>query len=294
MEIQSTLTIFIGLIVFAYLFLYISGRYYLKESFQSEGAGGILEPQTSTPCKGGRRVIMEEEVAAPYATNIINGVDDYEVNLVFKNEGDKALSQQQINQLTAQYPLDWSGLPPNSSRFQAGVEAMREAFQNQPAQPRGVDPYKEISGESLTPPDTSAIEMEERKILQLYKPPTRGDLKTYDIDDAEALIQKIYDAKGEIPDVLKRDNNVYEIVGVRKKDEKIVYEDEESPATQAPVAKAGEATITVPPTAVDVAAGLDPFYEPGQQTRSGRWNYNVWSPGLERMFAPTYPQAKWY
>jgi hypothetical protein len=294
MGFQNPLFLLIGTLVVAYILLYFRNLRPIKETFQ-EPVGGQLEPQENTPCRGGSRVIMEQEIAAPYAKAVINGLDDYEVNLVFANEGEKALSQQQINRLTAQYPLDWSTLPPNSARFQKGVEALQEAYENPPPQPKGQDPYSEISGQSLTPPDTSAIEMEERKILQLYKPEKRENAPTtYDIDDAEAMIRKIYDAKGEVPDVLRKGEQVYEIVGVRKKDEKIVFEDEEAPTGKTAVASAGEATITVPPTAVDVSVGLDPFYEPGQQTRTGRWNYNMWTPGLERMFAPTYPQAKWY
>jgi hypothetical protein len=293
MGFRNPLFVFIGLFVLAYLVFFFTMKH-TNESFQ-QPVGGILEPQVSTPCRGGSRVIMEQEIAAPYAKAVINGLDDYEYNLVFANEGEKALSQQQINRLTAQYPLDWSNLPPNSARFQAGAEALREAYENPPPQPKGIDPYREISGESLNPPDTTALEMEERKILQLYKPKNRdSEPTTYDIDDAEALIRKIYEARGEIPDILKKNEKVYEIIGVRKKDEKIVFEDEESPVSKTAVASAGEATITVPPTAVDVSVGLDPFYEPGTQTRTGRWNYNVWTPGLERMFAPTYPQAKWY
>jgi hypothetical protein len=114
------------------------------------------------------------------------------------------------------------------------------------------------------------------------------------LDDAQALIKRIYDAKGLVPEVKKKDGNIYEVIGTRRKDEKIVYEDENPPAQQAPVAEAGEGTITVPATAVDVAAGLDPFFTPGASTHIDRWDYTKFTPGLERMFAPTYPTVEWY
>jgi len=107
------------------------------------------------------------------------------------------------------------------------------------------------------------------------------------------IIKKIYDAKGMVPTVVKKPNNVFEVIGVRKKDEKIVYEDEEAPVSAGAMAVAGEATITVPPTAADIAVGLDPFYSPNEASRAGRWDYTKWTPGLERSFAPTFAQKNW-
>jgi hypothetical protein len=191
--------------------------------------------------------------------------------------------------------MDWSVQPPSSVHFQAGKKRLEESFVNAPAPgPKGENPYKEISGDNMTPPDTSIQEMEERKLLQTYKPKNVGDLNTYNLEDAQELIHKIYDAKGLIPDVRHKDGNVYEIVGTRRKDEKIVYEDEEAPAQQAPVQSAGEATITVPPVAADVSVGLDPFFTPSASTKLDRWDYTKFTPGLERMFAPTYPTVEWF
>jgi hypothetical protein len=215
------------------------------------------------------------------------------------------MTRKEINRLTGQYPLDWSVQPPNSAVFQKGVAELRqrqdvasrnalaEGFQDT-AKPITLNPYKEIDGSSLTPPDTSATEMEERKILQTYKPQKLDSLTTYDLDDAKTLIRKIYDAKGLIPTIVQKPDNVFEVVGTRKKDEKIVYEDEEAPAQKEAVQQAGEATITVPPTAMDVAVGLDPFYTPTPSMRTNRWDYTKFTPGLERTFAPTFATENWF
>ena len=258
-------------------------------------------PFVFTPTK----VVMDQRVEAPYIQNPIYSIDDYEYNLIFQNEGDKELSKHEINRLTAQYPLDWSNQPPNSAVFQKGVAELRqrqdvasrnalaEGFQDT-AKPITLNPYREMEGESLTPPDTTATEMEERKILQTYKPQKADSLTTYDLDDAKTLISKIYDAKGLIPTIVQKPDNVFEVVGTRRKDEKIVYEDEEAPAKKEPVMEAGEATITVPPTAMDIAVGLDPFYTPQPSNRMNRWDYTKFSPGLERTFAPTFATENWY
>jgi hypothetical protein len=58
--------------------------------------------------------------------------------------------------------------------------------------------------------------------------------------------------------------------------------------------KRGEEVIEVPYTASDIAAGLDPFFQPRNSTRDGKFDYYKWTPGLERMFAPTYPIKEWY
>ena len=82
-------------------------------------------------------------------------------------------------------------------------------------------------------------------------------------------------------------------MGTRRKDEKIVYEDEEAAAQQAPQMAAGEGVITVPVTAMDTAAGLDPFYSTSGSTHMNRWDYQKFTPGLERMFAPSKPLQNW-
>lgn len=322
------LILLLTLIVVGYLYLYINGRYYLREPFtenakampegllklgngeSTANAGKVKNEQGSfevitgppintgalrKPCAKGP-VFMDDgqRMEAPYVRKAILDVDDYEYNLIFQNEGDRELTKALQNKLQSQYPMDWSTQPPSSALFQAGENALKESFKDSPAQPSGENPYKDISAEAFTPPDTSIQEMEERKILQTYKPASTNELTSYNLEDARDLIRRIYDAKGLIPDVRVKEDNVYEIIGTRKKDEKVVYEDENPPAQQAPVAAAGEGTITVPPVAAEVAAGLDPFFSPSPSTHIGRWDYQKFTPGLERMFAPTYPTVEWY
>lgn len=286
---DSTLLLFTIVILFGYVFLYISGKMYIPEGFSSSNP--INMGELRKPCRS--TVLMEQQMENPWVKRSIMDVDDYEYNLVFQQEGDREMTKALQNKLQSQYPLDWSTQPPSSVHFQTGLKRLQESFQDIPAQPKGMNPYKEISGDALTPPDTSAAEMEERKILQMYRPAKTTELSSYSLEDAQDLIKKIYDAKGLIPDVRHKENNVYEIVGTRRKNEEVVYEDENPPAQQEPVAAAGEGTITVPPTAVDVAAGLDPFFSPAAGTKIGRWDYTKFTPGLERMFAPTYPTADW-
>ena len=316
----------VGVLIVAYVYLYISSRQYLKQSFADYSLpaswGDVLRifwlDQKNTKknpsvndASGGRILQYNErprrttnvevnQAVAPYTTSQIMNVDDYEYSMVFENESDRELSTGLRNKLMSQYPMDWSTQPPSSSQFQQG---QREMFENAPAdkvvEPDGAtNPYTAISDESMKPPDTLAMEQEERKIIQTYQPKHVGDLTTYNVEDAMELIRKIYDKKGEIPQVIKKNDNVYEIIGTRKKDAKVVYEetDGDAPATADPSPVAGENVTIVPQAAVDKNSAIDPFYEPdpNSNTRTGRWSYRQWTPGLERMFAPTESRADWH
>jgi hypothetical protein len=292
-----------GFILLAYLCLYIGGRNYLRENFQNAGAGGSsveqiypspmpVMPKASSDVGTGR-VLMEYNTLDPVAKGAIQKLDDYEYDLVYQNESDRALSQALKNKLMSQRPMDWAGLPESSAQFQAGL---RESFEN--ATPTVSDNpkiFKVISGEHMVPPDIKSVEMEERKVLQTYKAPTAVELSKYSVEEEPTeMIRKLYETRGLIPSVIhKEGTNVYEVVGVRKKDEKVVYEDEEAPASIAPVPRMGEASIQVPPTAYDTAAAVDPYYNTMSKTRIGKWDYQAWTPGLERMFAPTNSTQSW-
>lgn len=298
-----------GLALIGYVFFYIGGRQYLREYFQGDVVGSDvlagsasptiaeLSPPPPPTAKRDPTVLMEYP-NKPYTTESIQNLDTYDYNFVYENESDRGMSQALRNKLMSQRPMDWSGQPPSSAQFQAGL---REYFQNEQAPPATSptvgSPYEPLDGERMNPKDALAEEEKERAGLQSYEPKQPDAMTTYDVDDAMQLIEKIYDAKGEIPTVYHEEGSpVYEITGVRRKDEKIVYEDEEAPAASGPVRGAGEATIDVPMAAMDTAAGKDPYYDPtmGGKSRIGKWDYTGWTPGLERMFAPTEPRQDWY
>lgn len=316
MDGQRLFAILFLVILFAYFFLYFTGRHYLrKEGFQAAsgpgsaaGAGSKTadeaDPASPPPLpafldpvakkREESRVLMERTDLDPVANTPIQSVDDYEYSLVFQNESDREVSKALRTKLMSQRPMDWAGLPPSSSEFQAGL---RESFANASSTvPDQAQPFRNIDGSSMIPPDTTSIEMEERKVLQTYKPPSAQELLKYDpeLQTPEELIQQLYDVRGLVPTVAhKEGTNVYEVIGVRRKNEKIVYEDEEAPA-----AEEGSA-VEVPAAVDDVAASTDPYYNKvatagGQGSRMGRWNYQAWTPGLERMFAPSDETQNWF
>ena len=244
-------------------------------------------------------VFDEQTNPPPYSLDPINSVDDYEYNLVFKGEGDRAMTKATRDVLMSAYPKDWTTHPPSSELFQQGLAAYKEGFANSP--PQKGNPYKEVDGSNMTPPDSKAAEDAERDILATYVPKKPGELTTYDLDDAEEIVKRIYTAKGLVAYTKRGEGNVVTVMSTSKIDEPVVYEDEYSePSKGAPTGKdavkeAGEG-IDVPVNIVNLGP-QDPFFTPVSQegrTRSDKWDFTSWTPGLERMFAPTEPQTKWY
>ena len=157
--------------------------------------------------------------------------------------------------------------------------------------------YNEIDGSDMTPPDTDAMESEEKKILQTYKPECSKGLLQYSVDDVKGLVDRVYGKRGLVPVIekSKQGENIWEITEVKEKHPHIVWEDDLERETQRQrMEKRGEEVIEVPYTASDVAAGLDPFFQARNSVRDGKFDYYQWTPGLERMFAPTYPIKAWF
>lgn len=255
----------------------------------------LNENQKARDTKETKVLFLEDNIQKPYTQTPIQNVDDYEYSMIFKNEGDRAMTKKTRDFLMSQYPKDWSVQPPSSDLFQQGLQAYNEGFEDTPRPP--TKRYDSINGTAMAPPDQAAQERREQEILNTYVPKDPQSLTTYSADDAQALIEKIYTAKGLKATYKQTGDNQFQIISTTPLDKVITYEDDpaaplESPTSKGPVAAAGEETIVVPD--IHPTGGLDPFYTPGEQTRDGRWNYTQFTPGLERMFAPTEPMSKWY
>jgi hypothetical protein len=285
----SNLMIIFLLLVFAYFVLYFGGRKYL-ERFESKR----FNPDGSPKEEQNMMVYPPEK---PYLMNPIDDLDDYEMSVVFQNQGSKEASKKQISDAMTRYPMDWSNQPPDSQYFQDNQAKFEQQVAEDAKKLPATSYYKEIDGSNMTPPDTAAMDEEEKKILQTYVPEKSKGLLQYSVDDVKDLVDKIYGKKGLIPVIekSKQAQNTWEIVELKEKDPHIVWEDDlERETERQRMEKRGEEVIEVPYTATDVAAGLDPFFQARNSTRDGKFDYYKWTPGLERMFAPTYPIKAWF
>jgi hypothetical protein len=158
---------------------------------------------------------------------------------------------------------------------------------------KGDNNYSAIDGSKFEMIDQDKLEAEERKILQTFQPTRSGsEIGSYNPDDVAELLDSYYSKQGKQASYYKREDGTYEVFEVTDLEPEIVYEDGE----QQPDRADGDMTnqIDVPGGVTRYAATLDPFYEPRQTTRPNRSDYTAWTPGLERMFAPTEPKESWY
>ena len=282
----------------AYVVLYVLGRYYLLEPFESGETERARKMAAlhAAPSIYNTTGIREDLVGdLPYATNPIMRLDDYEYSMIFQSEGNRDAQRRSISDAMSRYPSDWCALPPSAALFQTSQEGFTNAVaRDQAAAPADVSEFDSISGTAEQPPDMDAIEEEEKKLLAMYKPEDTKDLIHYSLKDAKHLVKKMYEKWGLVADVQKskQGENVFEIVEVTPKNPVIVWEDDPiSPQDRETIR--GENRINVPITVNDMSAGLDPFYEPNSSTRLGKNDYTKWTPGLERQFAPTYTGNGW-
>lgn len=278
---------FILLALIGYSILYLSSRKYLERFQGSEKVNGS---------SGSYRKISPPE--KPYMKEPINSLDEYELSAVFQQQGSKEASKQQLDQAMARYPMDWAVQGQGSQHYQENEELYKKSDEARRASQ--VDGYLSSDPMEMKLPDSALQEEEERKILQTYKPEKSSNLLNYSVDDVKTLVEKLYDKKGLIPELVKskQGHNVWEVIEVKEKNPKIIWEDD--PAALAQMGERDkmiarrEEVIDVPYTVSDLSAGLDPFYAKGQPVKDGRFNYHQWTPGLERMFAPTHPIKDWY
>jgi len=274
------------LFILGYIVLYAGGRKYL-EAFESNDKrfSGDGTPNT--------KAMSIPEM--PYTMKPINKLDEYEISDVYNNRGSKEASKKQISDAMTRYPMDWPSRGPDSQTFQEEQAKFTNDMKN--ASAPATNFYREVDGSDMKLPDTYEIDDEERKILQTYKPESSKGLLHYSVDDVKGLLHKLYDKKGLIPVVKKskQGENIWEIVEVKEKNPKIVWEDEVAQNAEREIMEQrGEEVIQVPYTTSDLSAGLDPFFQKRNSVRDGKYDYTQWTPGLERMFAPTYPLKSWF
>lgn len=283
------LSVLFVLSLLTYAIVYINGRKYL-DGFEDNRFRADGSPNTELPP-------MNSIPEMPYKVTPIDDLFAYDGADVYQNRGSKEASKKQISDAMTRYPMDWPARGPDSQVFQEEQSQFEEQVKNTMKQPAATNFYKEVDGSNMQLPDTYEIDDEERKILQTYQPESSKGLLEYSVDDVTGLLHKIYDRKGLIPVVKKskQGENVWEIVEVKEKNPKIVWEDEvQADAQRAIMEQRGEEVIEVPYTTSDISAGLDPFFQARNSVRDGKFDYTSWTPGLERMFAPTYPLKSWF
>lgn len=275
---MENLYIILLLILIGYFALYFGGRKYLETFKGLEGRLEGLEGKEESE----NYQDLKPEMQYPSGLN----KDTYELSQIFNNQGSKTASKKQISDAMTRYPLDWSVQGPNSQTFQENQAKYEKESKNR------VDPEPFINQPAdMLLPDAATLEEEEQKILKTYKPESSKGLLHYSMHDVTHLLKKIYDKKGLIPVIekSKQGENIWEIVEVKEKNPKIVWEDD---GIRDKMTQRGEDVIGVPYTVSDIAAGMDPFMHTRNRVRAGRHEIKE-NTELGRMFQTTQPVPQW-
>jgi hypothetical protein len=233
----------------------------------------------------------------------INKLDDYEYSRVFQSEDQRRnkLTSEEKNKLLRSRVLDWANLPFNSEdRSEKEDEFVAGRMESGMREPKSGVFFTSAEGESVMPPDVEAAKLREQKLLATYKP---TEISTHVIDnETEAvanLVMKQYasDPNWE-PVVTKTGENKWEVTELRPKPRKERYEDGTTINTT--LVEGSPLTMPAPSISIDDRNRDDPYFAKDgvvDTDNSRFWNYNdfkKWTPGLERMFAPTADTKAWY
>jgi hypothetical protein len=263
-------------VAFAYIVLYLRGRYYLREGYENDTSKVVLDTSLDTK---------------PYITNE-DKYGDFEGDFIYNNEGGPDPTRDAINTAKRRFPFDWAQLPPSSSKFQE----QQSMFVKDPttnASPYSADTFDTIEAKKILPPDEYQDDA-----LKAYQAKSTNDLKVVDAQSVNALINDIYGQKGLIAKVAKKANNVYEVYETMEKNPKIIYEDDlvQQSSIQSnalnPLTDASEQTMIVPNAVTDITVGLAP-YGAGESVGMRRRAYDDYNPNLETIFGKKMQMQQW-
>lgn len=279
--------------------------------------GGQAAAAKETALVGLNRKVLDTGVEGEqtYAKTPIDDVNDYkrfqfDVDNIYELESQKRneLSTKAIVDLTNERIYDWPNLPFNSQTRADKEESfitnrLDDAFR----EPKSGIFFRNVSGENMIPPDLVAQDEAEKDALKTYAAPTvKTDLmakEEKEIYDVGELVKKMYSNDKNWEPVVERvggvDENTWKVSELRPKPGKKEYYENSEPLTLGEAQKRG---LIVPPNPrLEITSSTtDPYF-----TKTGVadpdndrvWKYDdfsKWTPGLERMFAPTYQTLNWY
>lgn len=266
------------------------------------GIGTGTEDKDGIMNQSATRSVMDDRDSSmsPYSTSPINKLDDYEADFIYENErGSRtsAMSKAAINQLTEKYKFDWSQLP-----FSSEPKAIKEdnflanRLEDVYKEPSSGTFFRNVNGDGMTPPNVDEREMKERSILNTYKPPqtTKENQSESELSTVGKLIKRLFASdKDYIPVVEKTGPNKYEVTEYIPKHEQQIQEDHTTLETAV-------ADGLIPNVQIFDSNRTDPYFSKtgvADKDNNRFWRYQdfqKWTPGLERMFAPTFDQKDWY
>ena len=269
------------------------------------GFGNNNESPEASQQQGTTREIFDQsttEYGSTSAKTPIDKLDDYEYTRVFKTESPlrNGLTPETKNDMLAKRVLDWAGLPFNSQvRADKEDEFVAGRMESGFTDPASGVFFKSIDNPQITTPNEEAAKMRERALLAQYQP---TDVSTHIIDsDTAAVAKLVHDQYAGDPNyepvVSRVDENNWEIRELRPKSRKEKWEDAQTVSLAA--AESSQQVLPTPSLSIRDRLQDDPYFDKAGVTDKDNdriWKYsdfNKWTPGLERLFAPTFSQKDW-
>jgi hypothetical protein len=256
----------------------------------------------NSPAKG---VEVSTEDEQTYALTPIKKLDDYEYSRVFQveKESRNELERTTVNALTSQRQFDWSQLPFNSEHRATNEQSMSGRRLVEGFTPTVTEPFfQAIAGDSMAPQDLQELDEREQAILQQYAPKNTENLMEHDTDDVQALVKKLYESDPDWDPVVEKVSSgefqVTKLIPKRKKDDG-QFADERVPTVTEAIESGMTAGKPKIQPKMEISGKQDPYFDKTgvldyEGDRFYRYdNFAKWTPGLERMFAPTLDQNDW-
>jgi len=259
--------------------------------------GNLKEP-ISEQNTFGNVFTKQVEGEQTYAKTPINKMDDYEYTRIFQNENSPRgeLSKTTVNSLTAKNQFDWAKLPFNSeTRTAAENEFVTGRMDNATRDPKSGVFFNNLEGANILPPD-STLDSKEKNNLESFKEESAEHLLQHDSDDVAEMVKKMYENDPNWEPVVERiGTNEYRVSELRPKPRKEQYADSHEDMT----IERAKADGIISPTVEVESNSTDPYFDKRgvldySNDRFHEYNdFRKWTPGLERMFAPTLDTTNW-
>jgi len=269
------------------------------------GFGNNHESPEASQQQGATREVLNQsadEYGSTSAKTPIQKLDDYEYTRIFKTESQlrNGLTPETKNDLLAKHVLDWPRLPFNSqTRADKEDEFVTGRMESGFTDPASGVFFKSIENPQIVSPAEEAAKMRERALLAQYQP---TDVSSHIIDsDTAAVAKLVHDEYAGDPNwepvVARVDENKWEVKELRPKSRKEQWEDAQTISLAA--AESSQQVLPAPSLSIRDRLQDDPYFDKAGVTDKDNdriWKYsdfNKWTPGLERMFAPTFSQKDW-
>jgi hypothetical protein len=226
-------------------------------------------------------------------------MDDYEYSRVFQSESSPRteIAHTTINSLMAKNQFDWSQLPFNSQkRADEETEFVAGRLDNAFRDPKTGVFFRNMEGFEVNPPDLDAHDSAEKAKLEGFTGKPAEALTEHTVEDVASLIKKMYADDPDWEPVVERvSESEYRVVELRPKPKVEKYKSDHDDDTIERSKEMGKISAEV-----QVEGGnQDPYFDKQGVVDYGNdrffeyKDFKKWTPGLERMFAPTLDQTNW-